>query len=139
MKSDMGGRYRARILANIIYSAIISCLVELFLVANISMIARYMEGIGRTNALTRAILDQSVAAVMVCLVLGLVLFAVTFMILQEPYIRYISRISDAVQSISEGNLNTSVEVMGDDELSSMAANLNKMSEDIRQLIEKERE
>ena len=139
MKSDMGGRYRARILANIIYSAIISCLVELFLVANISMIARYMEGIGRTNALTRAILDQSVAAVMVCLVLGLVLFAVTFMILQEPYIRYISRISNAVQSISEGNLNTSVEVMGDDELSSMAANLNKMSEDIRQLIEKERE
>ena len=81
MKSDMGGRYRARILANIIYSAIISCLVELFLVANISMIARYMEGIGRTNALTRAILDQSVAAVMVCLVLGLVLCEVTFMIL----------------------------------------------------------
>ena len=34
------------------------------------------------------------------------------MILQEPYIRYISRISDAVQSISEGNLNTKVDVTG---------------------------
>ena len=139
MKSDMGRRYRARIVAHIIYSAIISCLVELFLVTNISMIARYLEGAGRTSSLTRAILEQGVAVVMVYLVLGLVLFAVTFMILQEPYIRYISRISDVVRSISEGNLNTTVEVMGDDELSSMAANLNKMSEDLRKLIEKERE
>ena len=139
MKSDMGRRFRARIVAHIIYSAIISCLVELFLVTNISMIARYLEGAGRTSALTRAILEQGVAVVMVYLVLGLVLFAVTFMILQEPYIRYISRISDVVRSISEGNLNTTVEVMGDDELSSMAANLNKMSEDLRKLIEKERE
>ena len=48
---------------------------------------------------------------MVYLVLGLVLFAVTLWILQEPYIRYISRISDVVRSISEGNLNTTVEVM----------------------------
>ena len=52
MKSDMGRRYRARIVAHIIYSAIISCLVELFLVTNISMIARYLEGAGRTSALT---------------------------------------------------------------------------------------
>ena len=139
MKSDMSRRYRARIVANIIYSAIISCLVELFFITNISMIARYLEGSGGGNALTQAILDQGVAVVMVYLVLGLLLFAAVFMILQEPYIRYISRISDAVQSISEGNLNTKVDVTGDDELSSMAANLNRMAEDIRQLIEKERE
>ena len=70
---------------------------------------------------------------------GLALFAVTFMILQEPYIRYISNISDAVQSISEGNLNTTIDVIGDDEFSSMAANLNRMVEDIRELMDKERE
>ena len=103
LKSDMSRRYRARIVANIIYSAIISCLVELFFITNISMIARYLEGSGGGNALTQAILDQGVAVVMVYLVLGLLLFAAVFMILQEPYIRYISRISDAVQSISEGN------------------------------------
>lgn len=139
MKSDMSRRYRARIVANIIYSAIISCLVELFFITNISMIARYLEGSGSGNTLTQAILAQGVAVVMVYLVLGLLLFAAVFMILQEPYIRYISRISDAVQSISEGNLNTKVDVTGDNELSSMAANLNRMAEDIRQLIEKERE
>lgn len=58
------------------------------------------------------------------------------MILQEPYIRYISRISEAVQNISEGNLNTVIDVIGDDEFSSMAANLNHMAADIKKLMEK---
>lgn len=70
---------------------------------------------------------------------GIVIFAVTFLILQEKSIAYISRISDAVTSISEGDLNTTVEVLGDDEFSSMASSLNKMVEDIRWLMDKERE
>ncbi len=69
---------------------------------------------------------------------GGVIFSVTFMILEEPGIRYLGRISDAVQSISQGNLNTEVDVTGDDEFSAMAANLNKMSSDIRKLMDKER-
>lgn len=139
MKSDMSRRYHTRVITNIIYSAVISCLVEIFLVTNVSMIARYMEESGRMNRLLQAVLDYHVAVVLVYVVSGLVLFAVTFMILQEPYIRYISNISDAVQSISEGNLNTTIDVIGDDEFSSMAANLNKMVEDIRELMDKERE
>ena len=63
----------------------------------------------------------------------------TFLLLQESSIRYISHISDAIQNISEGDLNTTIDVIGDDEFSSMAANLNKMAEDIRQLMDKERE
>ena len=38
MKSDMNRRYHTRVITNIIYSAIISCLVEIFLVTNVSMI-----------------------------------------------------------------------------------------------------
>ena len=139
MKSDMNRRYHTRVITNIIYSAIISCLVEIVLVTNVSMIARYMEESGRMNGLIQAVLGYHVAVVLVYVISGLVLFAVTFMILQEPYIRYISKISDAVQSISEGNLNTTIDVIGDDEFSSMAANLNKMVEDIRVLMDKERE
>ena len=139
MKSDMSRRYHTRVITNIIYSAIISCLVEIFLVTNVSMIARYMEESGRMNGLIQAVLDYHVAVVLVYVIFGLALFAVTFMILQEPYIRYISKISDAVQSISEGNLNTTIDVIGDDEFSSMAANLNKMVEDIKGLMDKERE
>ena len=135
----MHRRYRSRVLTNIVYSALISSLVEIFLVTNVSMIARYMEQSGRLNRLFQAVLECSTGAVLVYVLLGLAIFAVTFMILQMPYIRYISHIADAVQSISEGNLNTSIDVIGDDEFSSMASNLNKMAEDIRQLMDKERE
>lgn len=139
MKSDMNRRYHTRVITSIIYSAIITCLVELFLVTNISMIARYLEESGRMGRLVQAVLEYHTAVVLTYVILGLILFSVTFMILQEPYIRYISHISDAVQSISEGKLNTSIDIIGDDEFSSMASNLNKMVEDIRELMDKERE
>lgn len=48
-------------------------------------------------------------------------------------------ISRAMQTISEGDLNTSLAVIGDDELSEMAASLNKLAENIRDLMDKERE
>lgn len=139
MKSDMNRRYHTRVITSIIYSAIITCLVELFLVTNVSMTARYLEESGRMGRLVQAVLEYHTAVVLTYVILGLILFSVTFMILQEPYIRYISHISDAVQSISEGKLNTSIDIIGDDEFSSMASNLNKMVEDIRELMDKERE
>ena len=139
MKSDMSRRYHTRVVTNIIYSAIITCLVEIFLVANVTMIARYMEEAGKLNRLMELLVSTNVVVVLAYVLSGIVLFSVTFLLLQGPSIRYISHISDAIQNISEGDLNTSVDVIGDDEFSSMAANLNKMAEDLRQLMEKERE
>jgi len=139
LKSDMSRRYHTRVVTNIVYSAIITCLVEVFVVANMTMIARYMEDAGKLNRLAELLLSMNAAVVLVYVVSGILLFSVTFLLLQEPSIRYISHISDAIQNISEGDLNTTIDVIGDDEFSSMAANLNKMAEDIRQLMEKERE
>jgi len=139
LKNDVSRRYRTRVITNIIYSAIITCLVEVFLVTNLSMVARYMGNRGKMLLMVQAIEKQHTAVVLLYLILGILLFSVTFMILQEPYIRYISRISEAVQNISEGNLNTVIDVIGDDEFSSMAANLNHMAADIKKLMEKERE
>lgn len=139
MKNDVSRRYRTRVITNIIYSAIITCLVEVFLVTNLSMVARYMGNRGKMLVMVQAIEKQHTAVVLLYLILGILLFSVTFMILQEPYIRYISRISEAVKNISEGDLNTVINVIGDDEFSGMAANLNRMAADIKQLMEKERE
>lgn len=139
MKNDVSRRYRTRVITNIIYSAIITCLVEVFLITNLSMVARYIQQSGKVSALVHFILGQHLAVVILYVLLGIVIFSVTFMILEEPGIRYLGRISDAVQSISQGNLNTEVDVTGDDEFSAMAANLNKMSSDIRKLMDKERE
>ena len=94
---------------------------------------------GKMLLMVQAIEKQHTAVVLLYLILGILLFSVTFMILQEPYIRYISRIFEAVQNISEGDLNTVIDVIGDDEFSSMAANLNHMAADIKKLMEKERE
>ncbi len=139
MKNNMGSSYRFRVLTHIVYSAIITCLVEVFLITNLSMVARYIQQSGKVSALVHFILEQHLAVVILYVLLGIVIFSVTFMILEEPGIRYLGRISDAVQSISQGNLNTEVDVIGDDEFSAMAANLNKMSSDIRRLMDKERE
>lgn len=139
MKNSMGSSYRFRVLTHIVYSAIITCLVEVFLITNLSMVARYIQQSGKVSALVHFSLEQHLAVVILYVLVGIVIFSVTFMILEEPGIRYLGRISDAVQSISQGNLNTEVDVTGDDEFSAMAANLNKMSSDIRELMDKERE
>lgn len=139
MKNSMGSSYRFRVLTHIVYSAIITCLVEVFLITNLSMVARYIQQSGKVSALVHFILEQHLAVVILYVLVGIVIFSVTFMILEGPGIRYLGRISDAVQSISQGNLNTEVDVTGDDEFSAMAANLNKMSSDIRKLMDKERE
>lgn len=139
MKNNMGGSYRARILTHIVYSAIITCLVEVFLITNLSMVAKYMQQKGQISALSQFILEQHTAVVILYVLFGILIFSVTFMLLEEPGIRYMGRISDAVESISQGNLGTEVDVTGDDEFSAMAANLNKMASDIRTLMDKERE
>lgn len=135
----MSRRYRTRVIANIVYSTLVACLVEIFLVVNLSMLADYAEQAQWNNALLGMIRDSDLVILMGYLVVGIVIFSVTFLLLQEKSISYISRISEAMQDISEGDLNTSIEVVGDDEFSSMAENLNKMVEDIRNLMDKERE
>lgn len=145
MKSKKSGRndlshcYHTRVIANTIYSALVTCLVEIFLVTNLSMLAGYAKESSWDNALLGMIYHSDIVIVLGYVLVGIVIFSITFLLLQEKSIAYISRISDAMSNISEGDLNTSVEVVGDDEFASMAENLNKMVEDLRNLMDKERE
>ena len=139
MKSNTSKKYHARVVTNILLSAVIACLIEMFLVANLSMIADYVLKEGSSNMLFVMIAGSDTAVVLVYLLIGILIFSVSFLLLQEKSIRYISRISDAVENISQGDLNTTVEVVGDDEFSGMAENLNKMVAEIRELMDKERE
>lgn len=138
-KNDLSRRYHTRVIANIIYSALAACLIEMFLVTNISMLAEYAQEAQWNSALFSLILESDMVIVLGYVLIGILIFSVTFMLLQEKSIAYISRISDAIRNISEGDLNTNVDVIGDDEFSSMAENLNKMVKDIRKLMDKERE
>jgi len=138
-KSDLRHRYHTRVVANILYSTLATCLVEIFLVTNLSMLAGYANDAEWEGALLAMIYSSDTMIVLGYVLVGIVVFSVSFLLLQEKSIAYISRISDAIENISHGDLNTSIDVIGDDEFSSMAENLNKMVEDIRKLMDKERE
>lgn len=139
MKNDMNRRFRTRVITNIFYSAVVAVLIEVFLVTNVSLIATYMDNAGIDNFFISILVSFDVVVILMYVLFGILVFTVTFMILQEKSLRYITKISDAMQNISEGDLNVTVEVEGDDEFSSMAANLNKMVEDLKELMDKERE
>jgi len=138
-RSDMRHRFRTRLIANIVYSSLVACLVEMFLVTNLGMLAKYARESQWNNALMAMIDDRDLVIILGYVLLGVMVFSVTFLLLQEKTLIYIEKISHAVRDISEGDLNTTVDVIGDDEFSSMAENLNKMVEDIRRLMDKERE
>ncbi len=136
---DLRRQFRTRVFANILYSTLVTVAMEIVLVMNLTFLADYAEKAQWENALLSMISSSDVVIVLGYVLLGIAVFAVSFLLLQERSISYISRISDAVRNISEGDLNTSIEVIGDDEFSAMAENLNKMVEEIRRLMDKERE
>ena len=140
MKSrDMSNRFRTRIVINIFYSAIIACLIEVFLVANVSMITSYLRETRHGNSFFLQLMELDTLMMLIYVLSGILIFSITFLALQEKSLRYISKLSAAIRNISEGDLNTTIEVVGDDEFSAMAVNLNKMVGDIRSLMDKERE
>ena len=139
MKNDMSRSFYARLILNILYSTVIACLVEAFLITNVSMLVDYLEKTEYAGLfLVRIFRVQTIASIFYVLV-GIGVFSVSFLLLQRKTVRYIGKISAAIRNISEGDLNTHVEILGDDEFSAMAANLNKMEADIQNLMEKERE
>ncbi len=138
-KTDLSHRCHTRVIANIIYSTLVACLIDVFLVTNLTMLAEYAQRSEQSSAFLNMVGQSDMVVVLVYVLIGILAFSVTFLLLQEKSAAYIGHISDAVERISEGDLNTRVEVVGDDEFSSMAANLNKMAEDIRRLMDKERE
>ena len=135
---DMSRRFRAHTVTNIVYAASLTCLIEIFLIANVNMVAEYLRGI-ESDSFLLSFLEQESVMVFLYVLTGMALFSLIFMRFQEKYLKYLDKISAAIQNISEGDLNTSIEIKGDDEFTAMAVNLNKMVEDIRRLIDKERE
>ena len=139
MKSNTSKKYHTRVVVNILFSTVLTCLIEVFLVANLSMMADYALNEGSDSMLLVMIAGSNAAIVLVYVLIGILIFSVTFLALQEKSLRYIGRISDAMENISQGDLNTSVDVVGDDEFSGMAENLNHMVAEIRDLMDRERE
>ena len=139
MKNDMSRRFHTRVITNIRFSAMFACLVDLFLVTNLTMLGEYAVAQGKEGSLQAVFYHPGPVITLLYVLAGIATFSAAFVVLQKKSMDYITKLSTAIQNISEGDLNTTVEVVGDDEFSAMAANLNKMVEDIRRLMDKERE
>ncbi|MCI8605977.1 MAG: HAMP domain-containing histidine kinase [Hungatella sp.] len=135
----MSRRFHTRVITNIIFSAMFACLVALFLVTNLTMLGEYAVVQGKEGSLQAVFYHPGPVITLLYVLAGIATFSSAFLVLQKKSMDYITKLSTAIQNISEGDLNTTVEVVGDDEFSAMAANLNKMVEDIRRLMDKERE
>lgn len=102
------------------------------------MIVNYLEKTQGSLSSALKIFRMGTATTILYVIAGTDL-SLTFLLLQRKSIRYIGKIAAAIQNISEGDLNIQVEVEGDDEFAMMAASLNRMEADIRELMDKERE
>lgn len=68
----------------------------------------------------------------------LVTFLLSFYFITNKKMRYIEIVSDGLLEISKGNLDYRIKKYGDDELASLANNINFMAEELKNKIEDER-
>lgn len=143
MKNDMKNytqkKFHTKILSNIIYSLIISSLIEWFLVNNLFKISDFLAMKQSQNGVILAIARFEAVIVLMLVLIGIAMFTLVFWLLQRKAFGYIENISMAMKNIAGGDLSTRIEVEGDNEFSDMAATLNSMVSDIRSLMDKERE
>ncbi|WP_160688076.1 HAMP domain-containing sensor histidine kinase [Clostridium sp. C2-6-12] len=71
--------------------------------------------------------------------LGIVIFLIIFFVLTYGRVKYINYLSKGVIEIAKGDLNYRVQIKGRDELSLLGKNINYMTEELKQLKEREKE
>lgn len=69
---------------------------------------------------------------------GIILFIFYFLLLTKKFINYIRKISEGINEISQGNLDNKIVIKNEDEFAFLADKLNKMADDIKEIMENER-
>ena len=138
MRNDLEKKFQTKVIINILFSLVIAIFVETVTVSNISFFKRlHINDYGNDSLLVRGNGD-SLVQILLLVVFGIGVFTLSFWLLQRDSFSYIDEILSAIKKISTGVFNTSIEVRGDNEFSEMAASINKMTEEIRKLMENER-
>ena len=127
-----------QLMAHIGIASVITIILLGFLITNLTAITSFLYQTGNdSQALQRFALGSTIS-VLLFVLLGILLFSLIFLLLQRKMARDIETIARAVKQISEGDLSTRLELEGEGELTDIAENLNRMEEDIQELIDKER-
>ena len=127
-----------QLMAHIGIASVITIILLVFLITNLTAITSFLYQTGKdSQALQRFALGSTIS-VLLFVLLGILLSSLIFLLLQRKMARDIETIARAVKQISEGDLSTRLELDGEGELTDIAENLNRMEEDIQELIDKER-
>ena len=127
-----------QLMAHIGIASVITIIILVFLITNLTAITSFLYQTGNdSQALQRFALGSTIS-VLLFVLLGILIFSLVFLLLQRKMARDIETIARAVKQISEGDLSTRLELAGEGELTDIAENLNRMEEDIQELIDKER-
>ena len=128
---DLSGQFHSRLLVKMVFAAAAACTAELFLVVCLTALKEHLQRTAREPSVLLGLLEMDALMMLFYVLGGIVIFAAVYFRLLDRTIRDLGEISAAMQNISEGDLNTSVEVHGDDEVAMMAENLNKMDAGIK--------
>lgn len=127
-----------QLMAHIGIASVITIIILVFLITNLTAITSFLYQTGNdSQALQRFALGSTIS-VLLFVLLGILIFSLIFLLLQRKMARDIETIAHAVKQISEGDLSTRLELEGEGEFTDIAENLNRMEEDIQELIDKER-
>ncbi len=126
-----------QLIAHISIAAVVTLLLLVFLITNLTAITDFLYQTGAASDTLQVSLG-SAAVILLFVLLGILIFAAVFLLLQRRTARDIEIIANAVRQISEGDLSTRMELEGEGELTEIAENLNRMEKDIQALIDKER-
>ena len=137
MKNNFQTRFKKQVLKSIIVSGVITGVAEFFLVMNLSMIGKIMEIRSHYNNTGIRSEYMNLVAAMFLVFVGIVIFSVSFFVLENWKIHFIANIYKGIRRLAEGDLETHVEITGDDELAEIALEVNHLGEKIKALIEKE--
>lgn len=79
------------------------------------------------------------ALIVFAVVAGIILFIMYFLLLTQKFANYLEEIAVGINKISAGNFDTRIDIKNEDEFTLIASRLNKMADDIQQIMQKERE
>ena len=112
MKNDWSRSFYRQIAVNICYSALIACLVDAFLIMNMNFLLAYLDQTRYANLLILQIFKMGTITTILYVIVGIGIFALAFLMIEKKNMKYIGKIAVAIQNISEGDLNTQIEVVG---------------------------
>jgi two-component system sensor histidine kinase VanS len=136
---DPAGRLHDLLIRNILFALACACFADAALMLAVSALKSWLQVHAGADSVLLGLLEMETLMDLFYVIFGILLFALLFLRRLSGSVRSLGAISTAMQDISEGDLYTSVEVTGDDEISRMGDSLNKMVNDLRTLMDRERE